>query len=352
MPRFTFDVTRPALETMKMSPIIRLAPDTMAFRAAKDMCRNKVNALAVTESNGKFAGIVTERHFFKKLPLEKGAAQRMPLHALMTPVDKLVRGSHTCSMDQVVKRMRKEKVRNFPLLDEEGHLHAIVNMRNVAEQIFDGLNSSPDQEGADVTIGDMLDSISVRDGLASSLPPYASVGETIEVMREKNSGSMLVLGMNGVADSFISLKTFGIFSERDYVRSIELFDERSPYDIMLHEVRSREIRKWPMLSSKPCATAPRLTAPRAASQVSRFTSGHSMQTMAEVHASPTSAETFPEKVTAVRRQTPIRDALALMLANKRLYCPVTKETGAPLNIVSLRDINLFLAPQMGEELSS
>ena len=39
-----------------------------------------------------------------------------------------------------------------------------------------------------------------------------------------------------------------------------------------------------------------------------------------------------------------------MLANKRLYIPVTNESGAPFNIVSLRDINLFLAPIMGEQL--
>lgn len=84
------------------------------------------------------------------------------------------------------------------------------------------------------------------------------------------------------------------------------------------------------------------------SEVARFTSGHSKQTMAEVKAMPTMAESYlPEKITAVTRDTRIRDCLALMLADRQLYCPVT-ESSKPIGIISLRDINMFLGPQIGE----
>ena len=54
----------------------------------------------------------------------------------------------------------------------------------------------------------------------------------------------------------------------------------------------------------------------------------------------------PESITAVERATPVRDCLSLMLGNDLLYAPVT-ENKKPIDVVSLRDINLYLAPTDG-----
>jgi CBS domain-containing protein len=50
----------------------------------------------------------------------------------------------------------------------------------------------------------------------------------------------------------------------------------------------------------------------------------------------------PDTITCVERSTPIRDALRLMLGNGLLYVPVI-ENDLPTDIISMRDINLFLA---------
>ena len=52
---------------------------------------------------------------------------------------------------------------------------------------------------------------------------------------------------------------------------------------------------------------------------------------------------LPGTVTAVERTTRVRDCLSLMLGNRMLYAPVTADS-RPIDVVSMRDINLFLAP--------
>ena len=41
----------------------------------------------------------------------------------------------------------------------------------------------------------------------------------------------------------------------------------------------------------------------------------------------------------------MKDCLSLMLGNGLLYVPVT-EDNKPVNVVSMRDINLFLTPEV------
>jgi CBS domain-containing protein len=48
-------------------------------------------------------------------------------------------------------------------------------------------------------------------------------------------------------------------------------------------------------------------------------------------------------VTCVERSTRVSDCLRMMLGNGFLYVPVT-ESKKPIDVISMRDINLFLAP--------
>ena len=126
-------------------------------------------------------------------------------------------------------------------------------------------------------------------------------------MRAESSGSLLVHG----ADEASS--TFGIFTERDYVHNIVPYDEQSAEEIPL-------------------------------SEVARYTSGVSKRTMQSIAAHPSVADTYrPARVTCVTRETALRDCLSLMLGNGLLYVPVTEDK-KPIDIVSMRDINLFLSP--------
>lgn len=78
--------------------------------------------------------------------------------------------------------------------------------------------------------------------------------------------------------------------------------------------------------------------------VARFTAGKSKAMMKAIAENPARAYVHrPATVTCVERKTKVRDCLALMLGNGLLYVPVT-ENKKPVNIISMRDINHFIAP--------
>ena len=104
-----------------------------------------------------------------------------------------------------------------------------------------------------------------------------------------------------------------------YVGALPLFDARAPGDVELFEV-------------------------------ARFSQGKSKSTMKKIAKQEGVAEMEdvvkdPEAVVAVQRSTPVRDCLSLMLGNGLLFVPVTEDR-KPVDVVSLRDINLFLVPKV------
>ena len=138
---------------------------------------------------------------------------------------------------------------------------------------------------------------------------------------------------------------FGIFTERDYVHNVVPFDERSPQEISLAEVArfSSGVSKATMREYAPgIATSPHLFPPL--QRARQMPTGAPCDRYA---AKPCLAwGTYrPDNVTCVERSTRVKDCLSLMLGNGLLYVPVTEDK-KPVNVVSMRDINLFLTPEV------
>lgn len=321
-PKFRFDFLQPAYKAMKATTPLQCSPDMTAFAAGVEMGRQGRHSMVVlSPKTGRLAGILSERDFLTKLPLKRGAAHEARVADLMTPVYDITLGRASCTSEDVVRRMRRCSISTFPLVEDDGEtVRAVVNMRDIAEQIFNQLNENRDVDGADVSVGEMMDfhAKAKRDGdvrgTRVSLPPFATVKEAVELMRSNGAGSLIIFAPNVATHShFVVSNTFGLFTVRDYLNAIHLYDDRDPEDIELFEV-------------------------------ARFSKGNSKTTMKEIHDLPTIAHDFtPDAITAVTRDTSIRDCLSLMLGNSLLYAPIT-ENKTPIDVVSLRDINLFLAP--------
>ena len=218
LPRF--DYTLPVLQLMRPTAnVTRTSPSASAFRAAIDMVKARVSSLAVMEGeSGKMLGILTERDFFMKLPLaNKGQSRLSLVSELMTPAGSIVTAKPSHTVLQCVSMMRKHKVRNLPVVDKQEEVQAVLGMQDVSRQIFNTFKKG-DAEAAAITIGDLLDDRGVQTpGLSASLPHTASVADAIGRMRELSSGSLLVTGDDA--------KRFGLFTERDFLYNVVLYDE-------------------------------------------------------------------------------------------------------------------------------
>jgi CBS domain-containing protein len=302
LPRFNYTI--PVLQLLKNQTVHRISPQASARRASIDMIKGRLHSMIVTEDDGKMVGILTERDFLK-LPLELGAARGAVVTELMTPAASMTKGKSSFTVRDCVSTMRKAKCRQLPVM-EKGEVRAVITMADISQSISDTLKKR-DQLDKEVTVGDLID----NDGVVTpkddaSLPHTATVADAVTTMRKTGSGALLVKGDDAA---------FGLFTERDYVQNVVPYDERSPAEITLAEV-------------------------------ARFASGHSKRTMQEIAADSTTAYRHyrPEHITCVERSTRIEECLSLMLGNGLLYAPVT-ENKKPISVISMRDINLFLAPE-------
>ena len=318
-PEVTFSMEGRAVDVMGTCPVLKVETTTSCLDVAATLTKQKRHAAVVVDEQGELAGLLSERDFLTKLSLDKGAASSTAAAQIMTPKDELVLGSGACSVDRVVRRMRKERISSFPLLDDDtGDVLAVIHKGHIARQIFDALN----QENEGPNVGDMLDwhAEKAREGdvrgCATSLPPYASLAEAVDLMRDAGSGSLSIFAPPLATHShFVMTTSFGLFTEREYVASLPLLESRYADDVELFEV-------------------------------ARFSRGKSKSTMRTIHDAEDVVRVRPESITAVERATPVRDCLSLMIGNDLLYAPVT-EHKKPIDVVSLRDINLYLAPTDG-----
>jgi len=224
--KFRFEFTKPAVEVMPQIPPLTCGPETTALEAAEMMTtENRHHILVMSSTTGRLAGLLTERDFLTKLPLARGAARATAVTELMTPSYDLILGSANCSFEQVVRRMRKDKISSFPLVDDAGVTTNVVTKKQIATQIFNALEEGR-REGlceADVSVGEMLDYHAAKGrpgdvrGTAVSLPPYVSVAEAVGLMRKENSGSLSIFAPPfATHSSFVLANNFGLFTEREH----------------------------------------------------------------------------------------------------------------------------------------
>jgi len=303
LPRFNFTV--PVLQVLADTarPVHKIAPTASAQRAAVNMLKYRINSLVVTDEAG-LAGIITERDFLKLKP-DLGAGRSTQVSQLMTPVSQLTTVPSSFTVQKCVQTMRAVKVRNLPVVEHDD-VKAVLSMRDISRQIFAAMTKQRGLEAA-LTVGDLLSDprVSTPNIGDISLSSKASVADAIQRMREERSGSLLLR---------ISGAQFGLFTERDFVQNVVAFDEE-PLEAIAVE------------------------------SVARFTAGASKAMMRAVAENPSIDLAYrPAALTCVESKTRVRDCLSLMLGQGLLYVPVTEQK-APVNVISMRDINLFLAPE-------
>jgi CBS domain-containing protein len=276
------------------------------LRAGIEFIKGRHDHMIVTDERNQFAGILTERDFLQ-VPLERGAATRTTVADLMTPASKVESAGAGDSMWECIATMKRGDYHTLPVV-EEGEVRRVVSMRDICEELSLTLSKRffmPVYDESDVTIGDLLCDVSTP-GLSRSLAMDASVADAVERMRTHNHGAVHVLGGG---------TQIGMFSEREYLYNVlPYLGEAAPQDVPLSEV----------------------------AQFSVDEVGYSQRAMQRLGSED--LRWRPSHLTCVVRSTPVRDCLSLMLPTGLLYVPVLEDE-EPADVVSLRDIMLFLAQE-------
>ena len=116
----------------KGSEIWSIGPDDSVFDAIKSMADKNVGSLVVME-DGRFVGLITERHYARNVVLKGRASPKTRVGEIMEANVVYVRPDTT--VEQCMALMTSKMVRHLPVIDD-GKLMGIVSIGDLVKSII------------------------------------------------------------------------------------------------------------------------------------------------------------------------------------------------------------------------
>jgi CBS domain-containing protein len=116
--------------------------DSTVADSIRKMIDNHVGAVGVVDSEGRVAGIFTERDVLLKLSLSGLNPEKVPVRQLMTtPVEM---ATELTGPNEALLTMVERHFRHLPVIDPSGKLLGMLSIRNVLQWRVDGLTHELD----------------------------------------------------------------------------------------------------------------------------------------------------------------------------------------------------------------
>ena len=116
--------------------------DSTVADSIRKMIDNHVGAVGVVDSEGRVAGIFTERDVLLKLSLSGLNPEKVPVRQLMTtPVEM---ATEVTGPNEALLTMVERHFRHLPVVDPQGKLLGMLSIRNVLQWRVDGLTHELD----------------------------------------------------------------------------------------------------------------------------------------------------------------------------------------------------------------
>jgi CBS domain-containing protein len=116
--------------------------EATAAQAIQVMIENRVGAVAVLDSEGRVAGIFTERDVLQKLALSGRHPADVPIREVMTSAVEL--GTPNTTPGEALQEMVECHFRHLPIVDKEGKLLGMLSIRHLLQWRVDELTQQLD----------------------------------------------------------------------------------------------------------------------------------------------------------------------------------------------------------------
>lgn len=116
--------------------IYKIPPDTSVWDALRLMSDKNIGTIAVTDEEGLFKGVVSERDFCRKVVLENKDPQKTKISEIMTPAEEAHTISRYTSIEDCLIIMHDHHIRHLPIV-EQGKYLGMVSVRDLVKAIVD-----------------------------------------------------------------------------------------------------------------------------------------------------------------------------------------------------------------------
>jgi CBS domain-containing protein len=110
--------------------------------AVRTMLNRHVGAVAVIDSEGRVAGIFSERDVLRKLALSGRDPEKIPVREVMTTPVELA--TSATGPGEALATMVERHFRHLPIVDDGGKLLGMLSIRNVLQWRIDDLTQELD----------------------------------------------------------------------------------------------------------------------------------------------------------------------------------------------------------------
>ncbi len=117
----------------KQGDIISVDPETTVYSALEKMEENHVGSLVVLD-NGRFAGIITERDYARKVILKGKASKETLVKEIMSEHPVIVTPDTT--MEQCMALMTSKYIRHLPVFDNK-ELVGLVSIGDIVKYMIE-----------------------------------------------------------------------------------------------------------------------------------------------------------------------------------------------------------------------
>ncbi|MBA3695424.1 MAG: CBS domain-containing protein [Methylotenera sp.] len=118
------------IDSKKHKEVISIAPNRPVFDALVILAEYKIGALAVME-DGKLVGIFSERDYAREVVLQGRSSKTTQISEVMT--HKVLSGKPDDTVDYAMSLMSENRIRHFPVVDEE----KVVGMLSIGDLVME-----------------------------------------------------------------------------------------------------------------------------------------------------------------------------------------------------------------------
>lgn len=124
------------------SEVAAVSVEASAAQAIRMMLERHVGAVGVVDSEGRIAGIFTERDVLRKFALSGRDPEKTPVRELMTTPVELA--TLATGAGEALATMVERHFRHLPVVDDSGKLLGMLSIRNVLQWRIDNLTQELD----------------------------------------------------------------------------------------------------------------------------------------------------------------------------------------------------------------
>jgi CBS domain-containing protein len=291
-------------ECMTRDPVT-LSPDMNIAQAWKLMLTHALKAIPVVDAEQKVVGIITDEDMLVRAGIQQrlSVALRLPEEARDQQLQELENSPkpvaevmskpvitipHNETLTRAVSLMVKSGLKRLPVLDEEGKLVGVLSRLDILRQVVDApINQDlPELPGGSInTISDIMR----KD--VPTISHYADLPTLINAMLRTGSHRVIVIDDEG--------KAIGLISDSDIIARVQPGKHKTILQALLRH-----------------GSAP--------------------------SGKETAGELMSHGILGAQGNTPIIDAIKLMMEHERKWLVVLNEEGKPIGLIDRQSILLFL----------